>query len=99
VPRMLEEFRYILSEIKVALDPKWGACVELIDYEHRDYIEDVMIEVFDTEYSFTSHDEITGKYSLYFEKNASFEQVSKVVEQINEYHKKYNVEFVLPSGT
>jgi len=29
---MLEEFRYILSEIKVALDPKWGACVELIDY-------------------------------------------------------------------
>jgi hypothetical protein len=58
-----------------------------------------MIEVFDTEYSFTSHDEITGKYSLYFEKNASFEQVSKVVEQINQYHKKYNVEFVLPSGT
>ena len=96
---MLEEFRYILSEIKVALDPKWGACVELIDYEHRDYIEDVMIEVFDTEYSFTSHDETTGKYSLYFEKNASFEQVSKVVEQINEYHKKHNVEFVLPSGT
>ncbi|MEP1554125.1 MAG: hypothetical protein ABJJ44_00250 [Paraglaciecola sp.] len=56
---MLEEFRYILSEIKVALDPKWGACVELIDYE----------------------------------------QISKVVEQINEYHKKHNVEFVLPSGT
>ena len=96
---MLEEFQYILSEIKVTQDPKWGACVELIDFEHRDYIEDVMIEVFDIEYSFTAHDESTGKYSLYFEKHASFEQVSKVVEQINEYHKKYNIEFVLPSST
>ncbi|WP_289028470.1 hypothetical protein [uncultured Paraglaciecola sp.] len=58
-----------------------------------------MIEVFDTEYSFSSYYETTGKYSLYFERNASFEQVAKVVEQINEYHKKHNVDFALPSGT
>jgi hypothetical protein len=47
---MLDEFRYILSEIKVVEHPEWGASIELIDYEHRDYIEDVFTEHFDLEH-------------------------------------------------
>ena len=96
---MLEEFRYILSELNVGQDPTWGAFVELIDFEHRDYIEDVFIEIFDVEYSFSTNEDSSGKYILYFEENASYERVNRVVEQINEYHKKYDKEFELPSST
>jgi hypothetical protein len=96
---MLEEFRYILSELNVGQHTTWGAFVELIDFEHRDYIEDVFIEIFDVEYSFSTNEDVSGKYILYFEENASYERVNRVVEQINEYHKKYDKEFDLPSST
>jgi hypothetical protein len=73
---MLEEFRYILSELNVGQDPTWGAFVELIDFEHRDYIEDVFIEIFDVEYSFSTNEDASGKYILYFEENASYESAN-----------------------
>lgn len=38
---MLDEFRYILLPISIKMHPEWGAYIELIDCEHRDYIEDV----------------------------------------------------------
>lgn len=92
---MLEEFRYILSKIEVTQHPEWGASIKLIDYEHRDYIEDVLCEKFDLEYDFCSNEDVTGDYVLYFGNVATFEQVKKVVDQINEYHsvnqKEYKV--------
>ena len=93
---LLDEFRYILSTIEAKEHPKWGASIELIDWEHRDYIDDVLVEIFDLEYSFSSHDEKTGFYTLYFVENATLEKIKAVVTEINRYHlendKEYDVE-------
>jgi len=93
---LLDEFRYILSKIEVKEHPKWGASIELIDYEHRDYIDDVLCGIFDLEYAFSSNEDSTGHYILYFAENATFEKVNAVVTEINRYHlendKEYDVE-------
>ena len=92
---MREELRYILSSISVKSHPEWGAYIELIDYEHRDYIEDVLCENFNLDYAFCLNEDITGGYVLYFAENASIEAVEKSVSEINEFHKineiNYNV--------
>ena len=92
---MLDEFRYILSPISVKLHPEWGAYIQLIDYEHRDYIEDVLCEHFELDYAFCSNEYVTGEYILYFAENSTLEAVEKAVDEINEYHKttddKYKV--------
>ena len=96
---MLKEFEYILSEIRVETHPEWGAFIRLIDDLHQDYIEDVLNEIFDLEYAFFDNDEETGNCLLYFDKNATFDQVKNIVDEINLYHKKNNKDYVLPSGT
>ncbi|WP_220465379.1 MULTISPECIES: hypothetical protein, partial [unclassified Colwellia] len=96
---MLDEFRYILTEIKVVADPKWGASIELIDYEHRDYIEDVLTEHFDLESAFQSNEDVTNDYVLYFCDNASFDQVAEVVKKINEYHRVNDKEYAIVGYT
>ena len=90
---MLEEFRYLLSPINVKQHPEWGAYIELIDYEHKDYIEDVLCEYFDLEYAFSSNEDDTGNYILYFAENAAFDSVDKAVSEINQYHKINNKEY------
>ncbi|KID56533.1 hypothetical protein JF50_11350 [Pseudoalteromonas luteoviolacea] len=90
---MLEEFRYILSPLNVKKHPEWGAFIELIDYEHRDYIEDVLCEHFDLDYAFSSNEYVTGDYVLYFSANATFEAVEKAVNEINHYHNINNKEY------
>lgn len=84
---MLNKFRYILSPIALQVDENWGAYIQLIDYEHRDYIEDVLCEYFDIEYSFRSNEDNTGDYVLYFENKYKFKTIEKAITQINEYHK------------
>jgi len=96
---MLDEFRYILSEIKVVEHPEWGASIELIDYEHRDYIEDVFTEHFDLEHAFSSREDVTNDYVLYFCENATVEQVADVVKQINEYHRSNDKEYPIVGYT
>ena len=90
---MLEEFRYLLSPINVKQHPEWGAYIELIDYEHKDYIEYVLCEYFDLEYAFSSNEDDTGNYILYFAENAAFDSVDKAVNEINQYHKINNKEY------
>ena len=90
---MLEEFRYILSPISVKSHPEWGAYIELIDYEHRDYIEDVLCEHFDLDYAFCSNEDATGDYVLYFAEKASIEAVERAVSKINEFHKVNKIDY------
>jgi len=90
---MLEKFRYILSKIEVIRHPERGASIQLIDYEHLDYIEDVLCEKFDLEYDFCSNEDVTGDYVLYFGKVATFEQVKRAVEEINEYQSTNKKEY------
>jgi hypothetical protein len=93
---LLDEFRYLLSKIEVIEHPKRGASIKLIDWEHHDYIDDVLCEKFDLDYASSSHDEVTGSYIMYFDENVSSEKVNAVVNEINRYHfendKEYNVE-------
>ncbi|KZN48596.1 hypothetical protein N474_18690 [Pseudoalteromonas luteoviolacea CPMOR-2] len=90
---MLEEFRYILSPIRVKQHAEWGPYIELIDYEHLDYIDDVLCECFDLDCAFFLNEDVTGKYILYFAENATFDVVEKAVNEINEYHKVNNKEY------
>ena len=90
---MFDEFRYILSKIEVKEHVEWGVSIELIDYDHKDYIEDVLCEKFGLEYEFSSNKDITGGYVLYFCKSATFDQVKNAVAKINNYHELQSREF------
>nr|WP_306287436.1 hypothetical protein [Pseudoalteromonas sp. WY3] len=74
-----------MSKIEVKEHPKFGASIELIDYEHRDYIEDVLCEKFDLDNAFVSNEDVTGDYVIYFGSKASIEQVKSVVAEINNH--------------
>ena len=69
--------------------------IELIDYEHRDYIEDVISEKFDIETT-TINEDLIGRYILCFPKTLSFKKIESVVSEINRYHlengKEYGVQ-------
>jgi len=92
---MLDEFRYILSKIEVKEHSEFGASIELIDYEHRDYIEDVLCEKFNLESAFVSNEDITGDYVIYFAEKATIDQVKSVVAEINRYHIENDKEFTV----
>ena len=67
-------------------DTQYGAAIKLLDYEHIDYIDDVLIEKFDVDCEFRVMDDENQKYILYFGSKFSFDEVSSVVSQINAYH-------------
>jgi hypothetical protein len=96
---MSDQFQYILSQIKISEDDEWGLCIELIDYEHFDYIDDVITEIFDIEYSFCVKDESEGKFIMYFENNVTKRILVDVISKINRQHKFEKKEYVLPSST
>lgn len=96
---MSDQFGYILSQIKVSEDDEWGLCIELIDDEHFDYIDDVITEIFDIEYSFCVKDDSEGKFIMYFEDYVTKRLLIDVVSKINCHHKFERKEYVLPSST
>ncbi|VAW64406.1 hypothetical protein MNBD_GAMMA11-579 [hydrothermal vent metagenome] len=83
---MLEEFKYLLSEITVYESKEHGATIKLTDYEHSDYIEDVLVEYFDIEYEYKICNHEKSEYILCFAKKATTKQVEKAVIEINSYH-------------
>ena len=87
---MQKEFNYLLSKINVSESSEHGAIVKLIDYEHTDYIEDVLVEHFDLEYEYKIIDNENNEYILCFAKKATTKQVEKAITTINNYHTKYN---------
>lgn len=95
---MKDDSRYVLSKIEAVKHESWGPSIELINFEHCDYIEDVLAEVFDVEYSFyqTDNDE---EYTLFFDDNISFELLCKIIVEVNIYHETNKKEYVLPSST
>ena len=76
----------LTTKLEVASDEMWGPCIYLINWEHADYIEDVLAEHFDLEYQFKISDEDENKYVLYFADKASFKDVEKAARTINEFH-------------
>lgn len=84
---MLNQFQYLLSEITVFQDTQYGAAIKLIDYEHIDYIDDVLIEQFDVDCEFRVMDDENKRYILYFGSKLSFDEIATVISKINAYHK------------
>ena len=85
---MQNEFKHLLSKLTVTECKDHGATVKLIDYEHTDYIEDVLAEHFDIEYEYKISNEEENEYILCFGEKASTEQVEKATKLINSYHSK-----------
>ena len=83
---MISEFKYLLSNIREHVDDEHGLALTLIDYEHRDYIEDVLIEIFDIEYEYCQEKD-NGNFVLYFGGSVSRAKLSHTLNEINEYHK------------
>ena len=78
----------LLSKLVVSTDPKWGACIKLLNWEHCDYIEDVLAEQFDLVYEFKVSDDEEKKYMLFFADKAVFSDIEKVICIVNEYHQR-----------
>jgi len=83
---MKSDFKNLLSPIQAYEDKEHGVVLKLLDYEHRDYIEDVLLECFNLETPVVTDENITGEYLLYFGKNTTLAQVNKVTRIINEHH-------------
>ena len=83
---MQNGFKYLLSKLSVTKSKDHGATIKLIDYEHTDYIEDVLAEYYDIEYEYKIMNEEENEYILCFANKATTEQVEKAVKLINSYH-------------
>ncbi|WP_444939357.1 hypothetical protein [Microbulbifer sp. JMSA002] len=83
------------KELIVALDQDGNPILVLDDWEHRDYIEDVLCEHFDIEYEYTVEDEVSGKYTLYFGTKVGVTNLQGAIKEINHHHSSkielYNV--------
>ncbi|CAI3932418.1 MULTISPECIES: hypothetical protein [Alteromonas] len=95
---MNSNFSYLLSSLKADFHNEFGPFIELLDFEHRDYIEDVLAEIFDIEYEFSQELE-NESFILYFCNRISFESLTLVIKQINVFHKEQGRLYELPSET
>lgn len=95
---MRSEIKYLLSNISAHTDDTHGLALTLIDYEHRDYIEDVLIEIFDIEYEFCIEKE-NGNFTLFFGHNTSQDKLNQALDEINKYHQTQGRFYDLPSET
>lgn len=88
------DFSYIRQALQLCQHEEWGPYITFVDYEHFDYIDDVLTEIFELEYSFRIEND-DGSESIYFEDKISFENLSNVIAQINTFHREHNREFPL----
>ncbi len=83
---MREELKYLLSEISASESKEHGVIIKLINYEHTDYIEDILTEYFDIEYEYKIINDEENEYILCFAKKATAKQVEEAIKKINNYH-------------
>lgn len=77
--------------LELRFDPEHGPVLDLDDWEHRDYIEDVLAEHFDIEYEYVVEGEQFGKHTLYFSENTGLKALEKAISEINRHHSSTNV--------
>ena len=73
-------------KLELRIDPVQGPVLELDDWNHRDYIEDVLAEHFDIDYEYLIEDEKSGKYTLYFCESNKVADIENAIEAINKHH-------------
>ena len=72
--------------LSIELDKDNNPILVLEDWEHRDYIEDVLCEHYDIEYEYMMEDELSGKNTLYFGSKVKPSTIQDVIEKINFHH-------------
>ena len=93
----MSDYRYLLRRLELKTDSEFGLYIELTDYEHFDYIDDVLTEVFNIEYSFRTQENDEAPCFVYFEEKSLKLDVEKAIDEINEYHKLNKKEYPLTS--
>ena len=73
-------------KLDLRIDPVMGPVLDLDDWNHRDYIEDVLAEHFDIDYEYLIEDEKSGAYTLYFCDTAKLADIESAIEAINHHH-------------
>jgi hypothetical protein len=80
----------LLSKLSIhKYDEKWLSII-LTDYEHLDYIDDVLAEHFDIICNCVTIDDENQKYIMYFGTEISFDELSLLVDKINAYHEEHS---------
>lgn len=87
---MNPEFEYLLTELFVYQDPELGPSIKVVDFEHFDYIDDVLTEKFGIEFDVSTIDDKARKYILHFGALVSKDELTKAVQEINLYHSTRN---------
>ena len=72
--------------LQLKIEPERGIVLVLDDLEHRDYIEDVLVERFDIEYEYFVKDEKSGMNTLYFADTTDIKALEKAISEINKHH-------------
>jgi hypothetical protein len=68
------------------IDADQGLVLDLDNWDHRDYIEDVLAEHFDIDYEYLIEDEKSGKYTLFFCDSAQVSDIEGAIAAINIHH-------------
>jgi hypothetical protein len=79
---------YLLAELSISTDEEHGPMLVLDNWEHIDYIEDVLCEHFGVEYEYKIIDEENNQYVLYFGVKANGDVLVESINSINTYHKE-----------
>jgi len=73
-------------KLELKIDAKEGPFLELDDWNHRDYIADVLSEHFELDYEFLGKDVDPERYTLYFLESTDIASIQKAIIEINIYH-------------
>ena len=74
-------------ELDLNIDTELGPFLVFYDWEHLDYIGDVLIEHFDINFCLKVDDKNSGVWKLYFGKAVDVTIINSAVLEINDFHR------------
>ena len=75
-------------KLELRISTEQGPVLDLDDWYHLDYIEDVLAEHFDIEYEYLIADEKSGKNTLYFCDSTDIDVLQNAISAINKHHEE-----------
>lgn len=73
--------------LDLKIDTEFGPFLVFYDWEHLDYIEDVLIEHFDINSYVKVDDKNSGVWKLYFVESDDVTFINSAILEINDFHK------------
>lgn len=81
--------------LNIEWDEKYGPYIVLSDFEHADYIDDVLTEIYDFTIWCLSENNETGKYTYYLGLDAPADLIEDIIGKINKHHSESREIYVL----